>query len=369
MEKRKAPSSPPSGTLIKRARASSPERNNQIAISSAGDNNKGLVRTVQRTSGLEAPIVSLAGAHSAEVHCARFDPTGQNIAAGSGDKTISLWRTYPPTTNYGHFTTIHKAAVLDLHWSLHSPLLYSVSADRTLAITDVTSGQRVRKIVAHHGVINALDRTIAGGAGIELLATAADDNTVKIWEGGDDAAKEPVAEFDIGCPATAVAWSADGSQVYVGAVDNAVHVWDLRKQAEVFTLGGHGDTVCSLSLSPNGHFLLSPALDGSTIVHDVRPFSPAPDRIHRSLAGHVPGYESSLYKSAWSRDDGGQRVAVGGSDRTVTIWEVESGKILYKLPGHKGAVGAVDFHPKEPIILTGSKDAIMLLGEIEQSLF
>ena len=86
----------------------------------------------------------------------------------------------------------------------------------------------------------------------------------------------------------------------------------------------------------------------------------------------------------------------------VCIWEVESGKILYKvsyehsissepslkeifqLPGHKGTVTAVDFHPKEPIsaymtylvvyfcvltvhvvVLTGGKDATMLLGELE----
>jgi len=55
-----------------------------------------------------------------------------------------------------------------------------------------------------------------------------------------------------------------------------------------------------------------------------------------------------------------------------------------KLPGHKGTVTAVDFHPKEPIstcpvvfgtlatnpfsVLTGSKDGTMLLGEIEAGL-
>ena len=57
-----------------------------------------------------------------------------------------------------------------------------------------------------------------------------------------------------------------------------------------------------------------------------------------------------------------------------------------QLPGHKGTVTSVDFHPKEPIskqsplpaqfyanillrpVLTGSKDGTMLLGEIEPSL-
>ncbi|KAG9078080.1 hypothetical protein FS749_009963, partial [Ceratobasidium sp. UAMH 11750] len=64
-DKRKAPSPPPSGVaLVKRARGETPPTN-QIAISAgASDREKALVRTVQRTSGLDAPIVSLAGAHS-----------------------------------------------------------------------------------------------------------------------------------------------------------------------------------------------------------------------------------------------------------------------------------------------------------------
>lgn len=32
--------------------------------------------------------------------------------------------------------------------------------------------------------------------------------------------------------------------------------------------------------------------------------------------------------------------------------------------GHKGAVNSVDMHPKEPIILSGSTDRTMYLGEL-----
>jgi len=232
-------------------------------------------------------------------------------------------------------------------------------------MTDVTTGQRQRKIRAHRGIINALDRTLAGGAGIELVVTASDDGSVKVWEGGDEGGKQPVATFEIGCPVTSVCWSADGSSVYVGALDNEIHVYDLRKQEQVYALAGHVDTPTSLSLSPNGSYLLSPSFSSHTIIHDVRPFSPSPSRIHRVLQGAPAGFENTLLRGAWSKDDGGQRVAVGGADRMVCIWDVESARVLYKLPGHKGTVTAVDFHPKEPIILTGSKDGTMLLGELE----
>ncbi|GJJ15123.1 hypothetical protein Clacol_009398 [Clathrus columnatus] len=373
VSKRKA-SPPPTGSTTngalitsKRPRPSSPGSNTQqIAISSTGANdNKALLRTVPRTSGLEAPIVSLAGTHSMEIMSCRFDPTGANIAASSADRSISLWKTYPPTTNYGHLISLHKAPITDLQWSLVHPLLYTISADKTLIYTDVTTGERARKHRAHAGVINSLDRTISGGGGHELIATGSDDGTVKIWEGGDEGSKNSVATFQVGCPVTAVCWSADGGVVYAGAVDNEIHVFDLRTQTQQTTLFGHVDTPTSLSLSPSGHYLLSPSLSSTTIIHDVRPFSPTPNRIHRILQGAPAGFENTLLRGAWSKDDGGQRVGVGGADRTVTIWEVDSGKILYKLPGHKGTVTCVDFHPKEPIVLTGSKDGTMLVGELE----
>lgn len=368
MSKRGASPPPMGGALIKKARSSSPPVN-QIAISSSNDERQqALMRTVKRTSALEAPIISLSGSHGAEILSCRFDPTGQNIAACSADRGVSLWRTYSPNTNYGLLSSIHKAPILDLQWSLFSPVLYTASADQTINVMDLTTGERVRKLRAHRGIVNTLDRTLAGGAGIELVASGSDDGTVRVWEGGDDGGKQPVAIFEVGCPVTAVCWSADGANIYAGALDNEIHVLDLRKNEEVLRLSGHTDTPTSLSLSPNGQFLLSPSLSSQTLIHDVRPFSPSPSRVHRVLTGSPAGFENTLLRGAWSREDGGRRVAVGGADRTVCIWDADNGKVLYKLPGHKGTVTSVDFHPKEPIILTGSKDGTMLLGEIEPSI-
>ena len=58
-------SPPASSAVIKRSRNENDGNTQQLVISSAGDDkSKGLVRTVKRTSNLEAPIISLAGAHA-----------------------------------------------------------------------------------------------------------------------------------------------------------------------------------------------------------------------------------------------------------------------------------------------------------------
>ena len=217
-----------------------------------------------------------------------------------------------------------------------------------LRMTDLSTGQSVKKIRAHREIINSVDRTMGSGSGIELVATASDDGTVKVWEGGDEAAKAPVATFEVNCPVTSVCWGPDGNTLYAGAIDNEIHVcfvfcalktfsdevsqvYDLRKGEQVSSLLGHVDTPTSLSLSPNGNHLLSPSLSSQTIIWDIRPFSTAPNRIHRVLQGAPAGFENTLLRGAWSKDDGGRRVAVGGADRMVCIWEVDSGKILYKV--------------------------------------
>ena len=36
--------------------------------------------------------------------------------------------------------------------------------------------------------------------------------------------KQPVSVYELGCPITSVAWSADGASIYAGALDNEIHV-------------------------------------------------------------------------------------------------------------------------------------------------
>ncbi|KAJ9646365.1 hypothetical protein H2199_002414 [Coniosporium tulheliwenetii] len=351
-EKRPAADSFGSSQLVKRQRSDANLGSNSVALVNGTARNGALIQAVPRTSGLQAPIMELAG-HSGEVFAARFDPTGQHIASGSMDRSILLWRTYGQCDNYGALNG-HKGAVLDLHWSRDSKVIFSASADMMLASWDLETGQRIRRHVGHEEVINCLD---VSKRGEELLFSASDDGHIGIW---DPRQKEAIDFIETEFPITAVALAEAGNELYSGGIDNDIKVWDLRKKAVTYSLLGHTDTVTSLQVSPDSQTLLSNSHDSTVRTWDIRPFAPT-DRNIKTYDGAPSGMEKNLYKASW--DPKGQRIAAGSGDRSVVVWEASSGKLLYKLPGHKGSVNDVRFSPtEEPIIVSGSSDRTLLLG-------
>lgn len=167
-------------------------------------------------------------------------------------------------------------------------------------------------------------------------------------------------------PITAIALAEAGNELFTGGIDNDVKVWDLRKKAVMYAMIGHTDTVTSLQLSPDNTTLLSNAHDSTVRTWDVRPFAPADRRI-MTYDGAPTGQERNLLKASW--DPKGERIAAGSGDQSVAIWEARTGKLLNKLPGHRGAVNDVRFHPREEPIRKLQHLILAALWSIRHTLY
>lgn len=296
--------------------------------------------------------------------------------------TVVLWRANGDCENYGILSG-HRGAILDLQWSRDSDIIFSASADMHLASWDLTTGERIRRYVGHEEVINSLDISKRGE---EILFSGSDDGTIGIW----DPRKKHAADYiESDFPVTAVAISEAGNEIYSGGIDNDIKVWDVRKKAVVYNMAGHRDTITTLKVSPDSQSLLSYAMDSTARTWDIRPFAPT-ERHIRTFDGAPMGIEKNLVRGGWDKE--GKRVAMGAADGTVVIWSNETGKLTYKLPGHKAAVNCVDFSPgTEPLskflslfcrffffsppscddadlviiaVLSGSSDKTLLVGEL-----
>ncbi|RMD44873.1 hypothetical protein DV735_g372, partial [Chaetothyriales sp. CBS 134920] len=346
----------PNKALVKRQKSSADLRGNETGALTTSSRATGseIVQAVPRTSGLQAPNVELTG-HNGEVFAVRFERTGRLLASGSMDRSILLWNTYGDNENYGVLTG-HRGAVLDLQWSRDSRIIFSASADMTAASWDLETGLRIRKHLGHEEVINSLDVARRGN---ELLLTGSDDGSIGIW---DPRQKAAVNYIETEFPITAVALAEQGHEIYSGGIDNDIKVWDARKLALTYTLGGHTDTVTSLQVSPDGQTLLSNSHDSTVRTWDIRPFA-AVNRAIQTYDGAPAGMEKNLIRASWAPD--GNRICAGAGDRTAVVWDTKTTKLLYKLPGHKGSVNDVRFCPDgEPIIASASTDRTLLLGEL-----
>ncbi|KAJ2793978.1 hypothetical protein H4S07_006890 [Coemansia furcata] len=238
--------------------------------------------------------------------------------------------------------------------------LITASADSTVALWDTTTGERLKRGKRHTAPVNACCPLSRGSGDDNVFASASDDGCLLLWDARE---RHPVATITHGLPLTSVAAAPTGTTIYAGSIDNSISSWDVRNLSVVDTLRGHSGTVMGISISPKtGNYLLSTSLDNTVRLWDLRPYCRIPNRCERVFTGAPHGFERSLIRPAFDSDE--SMVASGSADRTLTIWNMRSGEIKYKLPGHKGCVTQVDFHPFEPIVLSGSVDKSMFLGEI-----
>lgn len=195
--------------------------------------------------------------------------------------------------------------------------------------------------------------------GEELIVSASDDGAVGLW---DPRQKYAAAWIETPFPVTSVALPEAGNEIYTGGIDNDLKVWDIRKKSVSYTMRGHADTVTSLAVSPDSQYLLSYSHDGTVKSWDIRPFA-AEDRCVRTFDGAQVGLDRNLLRASW--DAKGERVVAGSGDGSVVVWEARTGRLLARLPGHKGSVNDVRFEPTgEPVLVSASTDRSLLLGEI-----
>ena len=97
--------------------------------------------------------------------------------------------------------------------------------------------------------------------------------------------------------------------------------------------------------------------------HTVLP--EAENQLHRSiLASRVKiTLSADVWSVSWSPD--GNRIATGNDDKTATIWDVRTSRVLFTLRGHIGTVWSVAWSPDGKRLATGSEDRTAKIWDAE----
>src|SRR6266566_131167 len=116
-------------------------------------------------------------------------------------------------------------------------------------------------------------------------------------------------------------------------------------QASITAYHGHTSTVFAVAWSPDGRRIATGGNDSTVQVWDARTG-------HLSVA--YSGHTGTVYAVAWSPD--GKRIASGSDDNTVQVWEATSGHLLLTYTGHTAGVRALAWSPDGTRIVSGGND-------------
>jgi WD40 repeat protein len=167
---------------------------------------------------------------------------------------------------------------------------------------------------------------IGAGMGVDLYET-------KTWK------QERFFELDInGLAQAAVAFSPDSQLVAATSRSGAVRLWDISSGRELRTLIGHPDAAYSVAFSPDGKMLASGACaqfaDLRCIAGEIRVWQVATGREIYKLSG----YGDAVTSVAFSPDG---NLLLSGAD-TVKLWDMRNGAEARTLSGAGPAIFSPD---------------------------
>lgn len=301
----------------------------------------------------------------------------------------------------GTFTG-HGGDVTAVAFAKNGRWVVSAGVDGTVRIWDLTLGKEIRRFQGHKGPVNCLavfpdgSRIVSGG----------DDRTVRIWRTDGDATEQVLTGH--GGPITGMSLTKDGSRLAVvsggqtrsGDLPGEVLFWNLKTgRQDLAPLRDHR-TFEQIALRPDGKQL--------ALVVQAEPtnFVWLWDCTARRLTHEFPEKKCGLHsvcfspdgrRLAWGGDNqtlriwdqvssqvftlarhpgrayfclafspDGNRVAAAGNDQAITVWDAAAGAELVTLAGHRGPVRSIAFDSVGRRLASGSSDGTVKIWDSSQ---
>lgn len=324
----------------------------------------GTVRAHDVQSGARRRIFS---GHTDVVNDCAISKDGFQIASASMDGTVKLWDTTALDTG---------SATRERDWinacaiSSDEDLIVTASSQMHVQVWNARQAGTPTLLIGHTGSIRGC--TIVAGS--NYIVSASSDKTLRVWDattGRMIATLTGHRDWVNACDA-----SRDTRLLVSGSSDKTLRIWDTRTWSRRLTIVAHGDSVNACRFSPDGRRIASASSDGTVKLWDVATLRDAwesptvaegrrsLEEVERQLAPIVlAADERSVNDCAFFPD--GSRVVSASSDRSIRIWDAESGALRRTLFGHERDVYGCAVNPEGTLIASVSTDQSIKIWDSE----
>ncbi|KAF9359489.1 hypothetical protein BGX34_008331 [Mortierella sp. NVP85] len=159
--------------------------------------------------------------------------------------------------------------------------------------------------------------------------------------------------FDQGSVVVSCSYSPDGKELALGLVSGNINVYSTLNWQKIQTLRGH-DQAVRVVYSPKGDQILSGSWDKTVRIWDAQS-----GNCRHVLVGHSDHIQSVAYSPR------GDQVASSGDDMTIRLWNPVNGHCRQILSNHDKGVFCVAYSPKGNLLASGSDDCTARLWNTE----
>jgi WD40 repeat protein len=311
---------------------------------------------------------------------AAFSPNGRFFAWGLEDGTVHFFdlRTGKIADSLGG----HSAGVVQVGFSPNSQVAESGGDDGLSILWDPVTGKPLARL-SGHGSARVLGADFSADG--KTLYTASLDGTVFEWDLAEQrrfgkaftTGRPPPLGLDESGYTPPLAISPDGSRFAVRVGASSVGVYSTATTSSVAKLRTPG-AVAGLAWSSQGDLAVTGS-DGLVQLWNVR----GTPRLVQKLEGlrSTNGQPETVSDVAFSAD--GSLLAAGDVNHTppavnyrfgsTAVWDVRSGRLLWKARSRKGWINSVAFSPDGELLSAGREDGRALVydartGRLEHSL-
>lgn len=190
---------------------------------------------------------------------------GQTLAAGKLG-TIRLWRNLqqvPKLLKSYQFDQKQTEPIKALSFNSTTNMLVAGSADGTIAMFD-SAHHKLQTSHKHLKAINSITTSVKG----DVLFTASEDDTIRIWDVGK--LEEPTAaiQADVG-GVQAIASSADGKTLAGGGSYGIVKLWHWSTGRLIASFSNHSIEITALAFSSDGQMFAAGDRDGKIVIYGL----------------------------------------------------------------------------------------------------
>ncbi|MGD1804337.1 DnaJ domain-containing protein [Dapis sp. BLCC M126] len=209
-------------------------------------------------------------------------------------------------------------------------------------------------IKAHTASINA----VAISADGQTFATASNDYSVSLWN--IKTGKRLYTFFGYSQEVQTVALNPKTSILVSGDFEGKITTYDIdtKKHCQTFFSSNsptsHGDSVFAVAISKDGKNVVSGSADKT-----IRLWELETGKLKRTFDGHT----DKVWAVAWSHD--GKTFASGSADKSIRLWKINSYQAPRILKQHSGWITSLAFHPSENILFSGSTDFTIKIWNLE----